>query len=422
MVAYAVAVLHRTSFGVSGIQAADRFAVNATLLSTFVVVQLTVYALMQVPSGLLLDRFGSRAMIAGGAALMAIGQALLAVSHGLAWAYLARVLIGAGDAATFISVIRLVVVWFPPRRVPLLTQTSGVLGQAGQVVSAFGVVAVLHARGWMVAFTGLAAIGVLSALLTMLAVRDAPAGRVVPVSRGPVFAPVLAAAREPGTWLGFWSHALTQFPLNVFLLMWGFPFLIAEGLSTTAAGAVLTVAVVASVVSGPVIGILTGRHPLRRSWIVLTAGVASLVAWVAVLAVPGQAPMWLLAVLAGVLGVGGPSSLVGFDFARTFNAPARLGTATGLVNGGGFAFAVLAMLGVGMALDAHPGPALSLAAFRAAFLVQGVFWAIAAAGVILTRRKTRRAMAERGVLVPTVREVLARRRDGRAVDAFTDED
>jgi MFS family permease len=422
LAAYAVAILHRTSFGVSGIEAAERFGVSATVLSTFVMVQLTVYATMQVPSGLLLDRFGSRAMIAAGALLMAAGQGVLAASHALGWAYLARVMIGAGDAATFIAVIRLVALWFPARRVPLLTQLSGVLGQAGQVASALPLVALLHARGWTTAFGGLAAIGVLAAALTVLAVRDSPTGKVPPGPSVGLITPVREVAREPGTWLGFWSHAVSQFPLNVFLLAWGYPFLLAEGLSARAAGGVMTVAVVASVISGPIIGVLTGRHPLRRSWIVLTTAVAVALVWVAVLVHPGPAPVWMLALLAAVLGVGGPSSLVGFDFARSFNSPVRLGTATGLVNGGGFFFAVLAIFVIGLALDAYPGAPLSLDAFRFAFSVQGVLWLVAVLGVLGTRRRTRRLMAERGVVVPPVRDVLARRRGGRALEGLAQDD
>src|SRR5660397_165488 len=108
-------------------------AYGVAVLSTFVVVQLAVYAGMQVPVGVLLDRYGSRVLIAGGAVLMAVGQVLLGVVHDLPSAYLARVLIGAGDAATFISVIRLVAVWFPARRVPLSTQLTGIVGHLGQL-------------------------------------------------------------------------------------------------------------------------------------------------------------------------------------------------------------------------------------------------------------------------------------------------
>jgi MFS family permease len=416
VVAYTIGVLHRSSFGVAGIAASERLGVSATALSTFVVVQLSVYALGQIPSGLLLDRFGSRRMIAGGALLMALGQLLLATATELPMVYLARVLIGAGDAATFLAVVRLVALWFPARQVPVLTQLSGILGQLGQVASALPVVTLLQLKGWTPTFVGLAAVGVLAAALAWLAIRDVPRQRVA----GPgTLASVREVSRHPGTWLGFFSHAISQFSLNVFMMLWGFPFLLAEGLSSEAAGGVLTVAVVASMVSGPVIGVLTTRYPMRRSWLVIGTALMIAGGWAVVLLWPGAAPTGVLMLLAALLGIGGPASLVGFDFARTFNRPARLGTATGLVNAGGFSFAVLAVLAVGVVLDAYPGPALSLDAFRMAFASQGVFWLAAMAGLLVSRGMTRRTMASAGVVVPPVREILARQRDGRAVDGLS---
>jgi len=416
LAAYIVAVLNRSSFGIAGVEAAERFGVGATVISTFVVVQLSVYALMQVPVGVLLDRFGSRTLIASGALLMAAGQLLLSLVTALPAAYLARVLIGAGDAATFISVVRLVSLWFPPRRVPLLTQLSGILGSLGQIVAAVPLVAVLHGRGWTTAFSGLAAVGVLAACLAFLSVRDAPEAPDAPEKQpsAGVIGSLRDVLRVPGTRLGFWSHALAQFPVNVFLLLWGFPFLTeGEGLAPSTASALFTVCILSSVTAGPVIGILTGRHPLRRSWIVLAAGLTTAAAWTAVLLQPGRSPLWLLVVLVVVLGIGGPGSMIGFDYARTFNERARIGAATGLVNVGGFAAAIVSVLGIGIILDAYPGPPLSLDAFRAAFSVMLVPWGIAMVGVLVERRRTRALMSSGGVVVPSLREALARRRASR---------
>src|SRR6478752_8766733 len=70
--AYIVAVLDRTTLGVSGLDAADRFAASPSVLSSFVVLQVVVYACAHVPAGVLLDRYGSRVLIAAGAGLMAV--------------------------------------------------------------------------------------------------------------------------------------------------------------------------------------------------------------------------------------------------------------------------------------------------------------------------------------------------------------
>ena len=112
LLAYIVAVLDRTTLGVSGLEAGDRFAAGPSLLSSFVVLQIVVYAGAQVPAGLLLDRFGSKALIVAGATVMAAGQLTLAFTESLPVAIAARAVVGLGDAVTFISVLRLVPHWF----------------------------------------------------------------------------------------------------------------------------------------------------------------------------------------------------------------------------------------------------------------------------------------------------------------------
>ena len=88
---------------------------------------------------------------------------------------------------------------------------------------------------------------------------------------------------------------------------------------------------------------------------VLAIIASNALAWTVVLALPGRAPLWLLVVLIVVISVGGPGSMVGFDFARTFNPSATLGTAQGMVNMGGFVASLLVMQAMGLILGAAGG-------------------------------------------------------------------
>ena len=414
--AYVVAVLHRTSLGVAGLDAQHRFGASAAVLASFAVLQLLVYAGLQVPVGVLLDRYGSRVLVTGGALLMSLGQLLLATSTSVPGAVAARVLVGAGDAMTFISVLRLIPAWFPPSRAPVLTQLTGIVGQTGQVLSAFPLVALLHSRGWTTAFTSVAALGVLAAALTAIVVRDAPVGhgrRSAPPTMRQVGHDLVEAWRHPGTRLGLWTHFVTQYSGTVFALLWGYPFLVSgEGRSHTLASSLLTLQVLVGMAVGPVVGILVVRHPLRRSWLVLGVVAAAFFAWALVLLWPGPAPIWVLVLLVLALALGGPGSMIGFDFARTFNPPNRLGSATGIVNVGGFVASLVTMLLVGLVLDARTGGGTDyqLSDFRAAMSVQLVIWAIGVAGVLRTRHLVRRRLAAAGVVVPPIREAVKRYR------------
>lgn len=395
LLAYVVAVLDRTTLGVSGLAAADRFHASPSLLSTFVVLQVVVYAGAQVPAGILLDRYGSRALIVAGAALMASGQLLLALTESLPLAIGARAVVGLGDALTFISVLRLVPRWFEPRRVPLLTQLTGICGQLGQVLSALPFLALLTGSTWATAYVSVTAFGVLAMVLALALVRDTPHGRVVAaenLSVGAVLTSVKTVWLRPGTRLGFFTHMGTQFSVTVFCLMWGVPYLtVAQGQSAHMAGALLTISVLAAICAGVLIGILTGRYPHRRSWIVLAIIGSNALVWTVVLALPGRAPLWLLVVLVVVISAGGPGSMVGFDFARTFNPSATLGTAQGMVNMGGFIASLLVMQAMGILLGAAGG--YSFDSFRQAWTVQYAVWLLAVVGILITRWKTRRQLA-----------------------------
>jgi MFS family permease len=395
LLAYVVAVLDRTTLGVSGLAAADRFDASPSLLSTFVVLQVVVYAGAQVPAGILLDRYGSRVLIVAGAALMASGQLLLALTESLPLAISARAVVGLGDALTFISVLRLVPRWFEPRRVPLLTQLTGICGQLGQVLSALPFLALLTGTTWATAYVSVAAFGVLAMVLALAMVKDTPHGRVVAtenLSVPAVLSSVKTVWLRPGTRLGFFTHMGTQFSVTVFCLMWGVPYLtVAQGQSAHMAGALLTISVLAAICAGVLIGILTGRYPHRRSWIVLAIIGSNALVWTVVLALPGRAPLWLLVVLVVVISAGGPGSMVGFDFARTFNPSATLGTAQGMVNMGGFIASLLVMQAMGVLLGAAGG--YSFDSFRQAWTVQYVVWILAVVGILITRWKTRRLLA-----------------------------
>jgi MFS family permease len=199
----------------------------------------------------------------------------------------------------------------------------------------------------------------------------------------------------------------------VFVLLWGYPFLVVgEGRTPAEAGALLTLLVLVSMVVGPVLGQLVGRWPYRRSVPVLAIVLSSALVWAVVLAWPGPAPLALLVVLVLVLGANGPGSMVGFDFARTENPPQRIGSATGIVNVGGFVASLLTILLIGVVLDlSSGGAAYGLDDFRLAMAVQYAFWAF---GLVAFLRARRRLKASRGIVLdPFHRAVVRVTRDRR---------
>ncbi|MFR9673001.1 MFS transporter [Streptomyces sp. TR06-5] len=353
---YFVAVTFRTSLGVAGLDAAERFEVTASALSTFSLLQLLVYAGMQIPVGLLVDRWGTRRVLIAGALLFTTGQLGFALAGSYPVALACRALLGCGDALTFISVLRLGNRWFPARRSPLVAQLAGLVGMSGSLVTTLVLARVLSAFGWTATFAGSAAAGALVLLLVVLFLRDHPEGFAPATVRHAGAASVrrqtAAAWREPGTRLGMWVHFTTQFPAMVFLLLWGMPFLVQDqGLDRTEAGGLLTLVVASNLGIGLGYGQLLARHHAARMPLALGTVAATTVLWAAALHWPGATPAPVLIALCVVLGACGPASMIGFDFARPANPPERQGTASGIVNIGGFTASMTTLLAVGVLLD-----------------------------------------------------------------------
>ncbi len=413
--AYVVAVIHRTAFGVASADALDRFGIGATALSMLVVVQIALYAIMQVPAGTMLDRWGPARIIIAGSLVMGVGQALMAFAPGFGWAIAARALIGAGDAPIFIAVARLVTIHFPPRRVPVMVQLTGLIGQTGQLISAIPLAYLLHRSGWSTAFASLAVLGALiAAVVWWVLVRP---------SNDPELSERLPSAsvrdalkthwNTHGVRLGFWSHFVGPFSANTIALLWGVPyFTTAQELSKAEASLLLTCMVVANIAVAPFIGVLTAKYPMRRSWLVLGGAAVVALAWAALLLPTTPRPLWQLIAFVLVVGAGGPMSLVGMDFARSFAVAHKAGSAAGFVNMGGFIATLISVLLVGVVLQfvaPHGASTYTLGEYRIAFASLAIPWIIGVVGVYVSRRDTRAVMAEDGILVPTMREAWHKR-------------
>jgi len=391
---YILAIFNRSSLGVAGLLATSRFGISATQLSFFTVLQLVVYAGLQVPIGVLLDRYGSRVLLLSGLVLMTIGQLAFALATSFPVAVVARAMVGAGDATIFVSVIRLVTVWFLVRQAPLVTQLTGQVGQLGAIAAAAPLSLALTRLGWTKTFALASTLGVVAMVAVALLITDSPYARdgVARVKMRALARTLRLVWGNPGTRLGMWSHFTSQFSATVFTLLWGFPFLVrGEGLSSDAASTLLMVMTGWIIVSGLVLGTLVARYPFYRSWMVLTIVAAMALGWAVVLSRPTPAPLWMLGVLVCLMATGGPASMVGFDMARTFIPVEASGRANGFVNIGGFSASLLTMGLIGILLDRHSGgggaDTYDLADFRVAMSVQFVFWGFGAVQILRYRHK-----------------------------------
>lgn len=396
---YLVAVFNRSSLGVAGPDAERRFAINAASLSTFSMLQLLVYAAMQIPVGLLVDRFGPRRLLVTGLTVMCVAQGCFAAVDSFGLALVARGLLGCGDAMVFISVLRIVSAWFPARRVALLTQLTSLIGAAGGIVSAWPLAWALRTLGWSGTFLTIAVVGACVLALPAGIVRDTPHGRSVHGVRARraerLRDQMRSAWSRPHTRLGFWIHFTTGFPAAVFSLLWGYPFLVqGEGLDSGSASALLTLLICGNMGFCFAFGVALTRRPELRVPIALAVVGCTALALTAVLLWPGRAPLWLLGVLVLAYASDGAGSMIAFDVARTASPPEQLGTASGMVNVGTFLASAITLLATGLLVDAtgaeHAASATAaLDGFKVAFCFPFALLALGTVSILRLSRRIR---------------------------------
>ena len=358
---YFVAVFHRMVLGVAAFEAERRYHVGAGALSAFTAVQLGVYLAMQVPVGLAADRIGPRRSLAAGMAAIAAGEAIFALSGTLPAGLAGRALIGLGDAFIFVNVLRVAHTWFAPSRAAVLTALTSLLGALGQLLTTVPAHLALDGLGWTATFAGAAAITAVLAGGALGVVRDAPAPAAEAAheprpDHDRVLATLRSAWRQRRTRLGFWAHFGLMTPFVTMTALWGYPWLVeAQGLSRGTAASWLAFSVVALALAAPVVGRLGGRGPYMQVRMALVTGTLLVLAWTAVLGWPGaQPPHALILAALAISGVGSAVSVVAFMLARAGNPEHMAGSATGLVNCGGFLAGSVAILAAGLLL-AHDG-------------------------------------------------------------------
>jgi sugar phosphate permease len=414
---YLLAVLHRTSLGVAGLLAEQRFSITAAELSIFIFLQLGVYAAMQVPTGVLVDRYGPRRLLITASLLMGSAQLVFALVPSYPVALLARGLLGCGDALTFISVLRLVARYVSPRRYPVLVALTSTFGLAGNIVATLPLAVVLHRFGWTFGFGVAGLLSLAAAVAVLVLLRDGSSAP--PTIRGAAelragIRTVTARVRDawllPATRLGFWVHFTGMSSATAFGVLWGNTYLIkAAGLSAAGAGTVLMIDVIASMIAGPIIGWLIGHRPATRVPLAVVISLTALTGWLVAVSVFGDHPPTAYVVaLFVVMTLGGPASMVGFALARDYNPARTLGTASGVVNVGGFLATVVIAVGIGWALDGLGG--ITAHTLRWAVLVAVAVQAWGTVRVLAWYRRTRAFALTRQASGETVPVAVVRHR------------
>lgn len=288
------------------------------------------FALMQVPVGLALDRFGPRRTAALLIALGGAGGAqLLALAEGPLGLALAMALIGTGCAPVLMAAYFLVARLHPARRFATIAGALVGIGSLGNLVGAAPLAAAVTAFGWRATMSGLALVTLLAALAVLLLARDPPRAAASAEAAG--LRGYLALFRIRGLWPVLPMMAVNYAPAAGVRGLWAGPWLEdAFGLGLGGIGEVtfaMAVAMIAgNILYGPLDRLVRARKPVVLVGNLLAAACCLLLA-----ALPsGPFPV----AVAGLVGLGlfGATFAVVVAHGRAFLPPELTGRGITLLN------------------------------------------------------------------------------------------
>ncbi|NPU12284.1 MFS transporter [Bradyrhizobium sp. 83002] len=263
--AYAIAFLQRMSPQTVGLDFVRDFGTDASGVAMLASSYFWGYTLMQIPAGMLVDRYGVKRVILCSMAASVLGSAAFALSPSLIDVFIARVITACGDALVFTALLKLVAQSFSDQRFGLMSGISQVSGYVGGVVATTPLAAAVSGFGWRNSFLFIACIGLANLACASVALKAAPANDRAPTLRSVLLASwhALGSAATWGCAMSFASHFAV---VTTLAGVWGIPMVSHYfGISPSAAGGPLLAFMVGNAVGSILLGHAADRTRLLEA-------------------------------------------------------------------------------------------------------------------------------------------------------------
>ena len=343
---YILVYFHRMAPGVVSEDLMAEFSTTGTSLGTLSAIYFFVYAVMQIPSGVLADTLGTRTSVVAGNLTAGLGSIFFGLATTFELACIGRFLVGLGVSVVFVSIMKNNSVWFEEKVFGYMSGLTLLFGNLGSILAAGPLSLLLNYFTWRSIFVGIGSISIFLALLGLLFVRNKPEdlGFTSPnfknstsatTLEGSWFRSLLNIIRELRIWPGFWVQFGMIGGLYSFMGLWAMPYLRdTQGLSRNEAADYVTVMLLSFAAGALFFGWFSDKIG-KRKVILLTAVLCYLVCWLIFLYLPIQTGIWSYLLFA-VMGASGSGFVLTFACAKEIIHPELAGMAVSVVNTGCF--------------------------------------------------------------------------------------
>src|SRR6267143_843108 len=155
---FLIAFFHRAAPGIIAKDLMQEFQVTSLIVGLLAATYFYAYAALMIPSGVLIDAFGVRRVVAAGGTVMGLGSLAMGMAQAPRALFAGRFAVGLGAAVTFIGALKIAAIWFPPTRFGFLSAVTATVGFLGALIGTAPLAALVGVAGWRGALTVVGAV------------------------------------------------------------------------------------------------------------------------------------------------------------------------------------------------------------------------------------------------------------------------
>lgn len=289
------------------------------------------YTLLQVPAGLLLDRYSVGKLIPIPILVCAIGAIIFGLATTVIEASIARMLMGIGSAFAFIAVLVVAAEIFPAKHFALLAGMTQLLAAIGAMVGGWPLVPFFATLGWRQGMSYLGVIGIAIAILIAVWGRYPKPHRIYAAQSANFLMSLRAILGNMQTWYIACYACLLWAPMAAFASLWGVPYLQSSyHLSASHAAAFTALLWIGIAIGSPLIGWWSEKLSKRKLPLAIAAGMGFIS--LGLIIYGPQWPLWLLAILLLLVGAACSGQALSFAVVKENNLPSNNAAAIGFNN------------------------------------------------------------------------------------------
>lgn len=359
LLTYLLMASQRTAPGLITDQLMSDFQVTAATIGLLTSIQFFVYTSLQVPMGILADRYGPNAFLILGATLTGIGTIIYSLSTHALMLFFSRILTGVGDATIWVNMVLILAQWFHRKEFVRLIGLAGMTGSLGFLLATVPFSTWIDLLGWRMAFCSAGLLLTLCGLVLYFVLVKKPKTRFIneqifvtdEEQRDKTSVLLKRIFTNPQAWALFFCHFGVVGGYVGFISSWAVPYgMSLYEMTRSDASQLIMVGLIGALIGAPLTSWLASKlDTIKRPYIVVHSIV--LLSWFTFLICNGHPAFFLLLVLFFIIGFGYGASALTFAAVRQSFPLHEAGVVSGFANTGGFLSAVLLPIIFGYLLD-----------------------------------------------------------------------